>query len=118
MDIDELLRPLRDEYIARMPGHLDTLDGLLLRMRRGEDARHSLRDLAHRLRGTAGTYGLSGTGDALAKVDDLLTDAHEPLCAADLEIIADCLREARASFATCSALPNDENASDPGSAEA
>lgn len=65
---------LRDEYVENLPKKLEKLAALL------EDAQECPDDLseaissAHRLRGTAGAYGLGFVGLSAGRIEDLLTE--------------------------------------------
>lgn len=98
-DIDALLRPLREAYAERLPGHLQTMREFLARIEAGEACRAELCTLAHRLRGTAGTYGLPLVGEALAKIDELLTArGDDALSEGDLGALHRALEAAAASL--------------------
>ncbi|MEN8181691.1 MAG: response regulator [Myxococcota bacterium] len=71
---DDLLR-LRETYRKRLPGQLDELGARLRVAREGTPARERLetaRDLAHRLKGTAGTYGFDEVGARLERIEEKL----------------------------------------------
>jgi chemotaxis protein histidine kinase CheA len=77
MVIEEKLARARTEYQEKLHGRLQELAGLLRKAR--DDAAehgplHAAQRLAHRICGTAGTFGFSGVSDALARVDMLLLE--------------------------------------------
>lgn len=59
------LAELRRVYVASLPGKLDEVASAIAR-RSLED----VRTLAHRLRGTAGSYGMPGFGEAVGAIED------------------------------------------------
>ncbi len=61
--IEDVLRHVRRVQMGPAPEH-------------GEMLEHTIM-LAHRLRGTAGSYGYSGVGDAMGAVEDALTSLRE-----------------------------------------
>ena len=76
-EFDRDLARLRDEYLPRLLGFLDDLGARLHEARRApaRDAREGLeaaRELAHRLKGTSGSYGLSECSRALGRVESAL----------------------------------------------
>jgi HPt (histidine-containing phosphotransfer) domain-containing protein len=70
------LRALRDAYGRGLPGKVDDVAQVLAALRAsGGDpaARESARSLAHRLGGTAGSYGFVAVGEAASVIEGLLT---------------------------------------------
>ncbi len=83
--MDEALRGLRANYREKLPEQLDELDETLRAAREAQDpARFSQAgEIAHRLAGTAGSYGLADIGAEFAKIDDALREvAPEDLASA------------------------------------
>jgi diguanylate cyclase (GGDEF)-like protein len=81
LDMSTLLAEAGAEYGAALPGKLTELRGLAERALAGDAAAlQPLRDLAHRLSGTAGSYGFVAAGDAAAALEALARrrlDGHE-----------------------------------------
>ena len=65
---------LRAEYLPTIPEKLAILESLVLRARaEGDgDSREELRALAHRLRGTMGSYGFAEIGAPIGRIEDAL----------------------------------------------
>jgi len=74
--IDEALRGLRSAYRERLPSQLDELSERLHAAREpgGPAAFRQAREIAHRLAGTAGSYGLGDIGAKLGTIDDALRE--------------------------------------------
>ncbi len=74
--MDEALRGLRASYREKLPGQLGELTKRLRASREagGSEAFLQAREIAHRLAGTAGSYGLGDIGAALEKIDDALRE--------------------------------------------
>ena len=66
-DIAAELAALRKDYLSRLPAKLDELAALVESRSRAE-----ARQAAHKLRGTAGTYGAGVFGEAIGAIDDAL----------------------------------------------
>ena len=65
---------LRAEYLPTVPAKLATLEALVRQARSNgdDDSRERLRALAHRLRGTMGSYGFAEIGAAVGRIEDAL----------------------------------------------
>ena len=74
--MDEALRGLRASYREKLPDQLGELTEKLRASREagGSEAFLQAREIAHRLAGTAGSYGLGDIGAALEKIDDALRE--------------------------------------------
>ena len=78
---DQALRRLRAEYRAELPARLDVLEQALERARaeRSAEAALEARRLAHTLKGSSGSYGLSAVSEAIEAIeralDELLASA-------------------------------------------
>ncbi len=96
--IDELLAAARSEFALRLPAKVEELESLASR-----PAWHELRVAAHKLRGSAATYGFPRLSSVAASVEDVLlgvgcapTPAHvERILAALLEARTEAARAAR-----------------------
>lgn len=64
-DFAAKLAELRDAYIASLPKKLDDIQSVLSRQSLDE-----MHDYAHRLRGTAGSYGLASVSEAAGAIED------------------------------------------------
>jgi HPt (histidine-containing phosphotransfer) domain-containing protein len=69
-DVDALLAAARAEYAARLPSKLAAIEELTAR-----GAWDEARRAAHKLRGSAATYGFAALGDAAAVLEQLATQA-------------------------------------------
>ena len=74
--MDEALRGLRTSYREKLPDQLGELTERLRASREpgGSEAFFEAREIAHRLTGTAGSYGFGDIGAALGKIDDALRE--------------------------------------------
>ena len=74
--MDEALRGLRASYREKLPDQLGELTERLRASREpgGSEAFFQAREIAHRLAGTAGSYGFGDIGAALGKIDDALRE--------------------------------------------
>jgi len=74
--MDEALRGLRASYREKLPDQLGELTKRLRASREagGSEAFLQAREIAHRLAGTAGSYGFGDLGSALEKIDDALRE--------------------------------------------
>jgi HPt (histidine-containing phosphotransfer) domain-containing protein len=93
------LEQLHRRYRARLPSKLAELEAALSEARGAPldgAPLARLRDRAHRLRGSAGSYGLAAVSEAAARIDDLAADdiAWERLEAAmqSLRAAVECAR--------------------------
>lgn len=94
------LAELRDTYRTKLPTEADGLKTLAeaLFAGGGRDALQALKDRAHRVAGTSGTFGFSAVSDAARALEnacgatlagDASSDALEPLTEAFLAALAD-----------------------------
>jgi HPt (histidine-containing phosphotransfer) domain-containing protein len=66
-------KQLTDEYAQEMPSRLNRIAHLIPPAAVGStEALQSIIDDAHKMRGTAGIFGLPAIGDAMAEIEDLL----------------------------------------------
>lgn len=82
----DLLAELRAAYRATIPERVEELARFLASARRAEAIA-----VAHRLRGTAGTYGFLDVGDAAGRIEDAL------LAGAPMDALTDALAALRDS---------------------
>jgi chemotaxis protein histidine kinase CheA len=81
VDVAAEMAKLRAEYLAALPPRLEELRALLDAVRAAPGAAAALtaaRRMTHRLRGSAGTFGLGELGAAIAIIDDTLGAAAAP----------------------------------------
>jgi len=74
-EVDRELDRLRERYRAKFEGELDGLAERLGEAERADYGRpqlEAIRELAHRLMGTSGSYGLDVSSDALARIEERL----------------------------------------------
>ncbi len=67
------LEELAKEYMAELPGELDKIDQSIASAQASNKPLEELakvKMLAHKLRGTAGTFGMQGLGDLMGKTED------------------------------------------------
>ncbi len=75
-ELQQQIKALRDEYEAKLPGRLRELDAAFKRLPPDGDAGDSrpelqnLMALAHKLSGSAGTFGFMALGDAAEKLEN------------------------------------------------
>jgi HPt (histidine-containing phosphotransfer) domain-containing protein len=74
--MDEALRGLRASYREKLPDQLSELTKRLRASREAGDSEAFLqaREIAHRLAGTAGSYGFGDIGAALGEIEDALRE--------------------------------------------
>lgn len=101
--LEEKLAALRESYRRTLPGQLDALAAVLDATRAAPDpsAATEAARLAHRLKGTAGSYGFDVVAAELEAVEDLLERAvrrEAPLVEADRQRIDAALARARAAL--------------------
>jgi chemotaxis protein histidine kinase CheA len=88
--VDEAIAAIRAEYAAELPGIVAALAERVAEVAQAAPAAPSpeatarVRAAAHRIRGTAGSYGFHAVGDAAGAVEDALD--------ADLAALADRMR--------------------------
>jgi len=70
--------PLKQEFGARLPERLAELEAAVEKARTDRNATSEARKIAHRLRGSAGSYGYGAVGAAVGLVEDLLADVPAP----------------------------------------
>jgi HPt (histidine-containing phosphotransfer) domain-containing protein len=71
---DERYAQLVTQYVSSLPEKLATLERAMSAGRAGDiSALGEARELAHRIRGTGGCYGLRDLSEAAAVLDDVLT---------------------------------------------
>ena len=100
--LQEKLARARAEYGEKLGGRLDELTELVRRARAEEDGALALaQQLAHRLCGTAGSFGFKEVSDALAVIDRTLLALLEgaPASDADWDEVEAATRRAAASAA-------------------
>jgi HPt (histidine-containing phosphotransfer) domain-containing protein len=71
-DVDRSLAELSALYAAELPGLIQRLDELAAGAARSPDDARAVRVAAHRLRGTAGSYGFPAVGEAAGRIEDAL----------------------------------------------
>ncbi len=86
-DFATRLAELRRGYIASLPGKLDEIAAAIDRR-----ALEDTRALAHRLRGTAGSYGVAAISSAVGAIEDRIDAGESPTVWGEL---ADLLGVAR-----------------------
>jgi len=98
--LEEKLATLRESYRRTLPGHLDALRAKLAAARQGrsEAAWAEVVRLAHRLKGTAGSYGFDAVAAELEALEGILERAAREETPADGEAIDLALARARASL--------------------
>ncbi|WP_044238433.1 Hpt domain-containing protein [Chondromyces apiculatus] len=99
--IQAALAEMRVEYRAQLPGYLDEISTCIARVQRGEGDADDLaraRLLAHRIRGTAGSYGWSALSQALGRVEDTLEAGDAAPAGEMLAQLAAALADAKAAF--------------------
>ncbi|WP_309891200.1 response regulator [Archangium sp.] len=103
-EVDATLRALRAEYGARLAEKLRLLTGHLERARAGstEELRETF-ELAHKLHGTAGSYGFNAVSEAAGRLENLLKPARDGKAAVDWSALESALREVASQVA--SAVP-------------
>lgn len=72
--LEHLLKDLQKNYASRLPNKLDELAATLKEAQLDSGKLPEARTLAHRLRGTAGSYGFSSVGAAVGRVEEGLID--------------------------------------------
>jgi diguanylate cyclase (GGDEF)-like protein len=76
--IESQLQVLRRAYAAALPEKLEELSRALAVARDGTRERQAAKLLAHRLAGTAGSYGFAEVGAAAARIEGALAAGAEP----------------------------------------
>lgn len=67
---------LRSEFTSKLPGKLRELEAAVVLAKCDRDAIATARGLAHRLRGSSGSYGHADFGEAAGLVENLLAEAQ------------------------------------------
>jgi HPt (histidine-containing phosphotransfer) domain-containing protein len=80
MNVDEMLAAARAEYAGRLVARVRDLDALA-----EKGAWSELRVLAHKLRGSAATYGFAALGALAASIEEVLIASG---CAPDVAAVA------------------------------
>lgn len=98
--LEEKLTVLRESYRRTLPGHLAALGAKLAAAResRSEAAWAEVAQLAHRLKGTAGSYGFDALAAELEALEEILERSTHEETPADREAIDAALARARASL--------------------
>jgi HPt (histidine-containing phosphotransfer) domain-containing protein len=76
--MDDLMVELRDAYAAELPGLIHALAALVEEAAAEAQAIPPALRAAHRLRGTAGSYGFAEVGEVAGRIEDAL-DAGAPV---------------------------------------
>jgi hypothetical protein len=71
------LEALRATFLASLPDRVAHLAGAIAAARHGSSSLSVALGLAHRLRGTAGSYGLLAVAERVGAVEDLLETVEE-----------------------------------------
>jgi HPt (histidine-containing phosphotransfer) domain-containing protein len=71
-DLDAALAALQAEYAGELPGLVQALAALVEAGRTDPEAAARARRAAHRIRGTAGSYGFHAVGEAAGRIEDAL----------------------------------------------
>ena len=81
-DVEDTLLALRSEYARELPVRLEELSSLFHQLKGQPDnlfMRGEARTHAHKLRGTAASYGFPGIGDAAAQIEDAIIALRQDL---------------------------------------
>lgn len=82
--VKQMLAALREAYLRDLPGYVDDIEQVLLRLERAGFQLDLCRELyrqVHTLKGSGGTYGMSFISDVCHPLEDLLTNLIEhPAC--------------------------------------
>ncbi len=93
-EVDATLRALREEYGARLEEKVRELTAALERARAGSaEALEEAFQFAHKLHGTAGSYGFGTVSEAAGRLEALLKPARGAGAAVDWSALDDALRE-------------------------
>jgi chemotaxis protein histidine kinase CheA len=98
--LEEKLASLRESYRRTLPAHLDALRAKLAAAREGgsEAAWAEVAQLAHRLKGTAGSYGFDVLAAELEALEEILERAAGEETPVDRAAVDAALARARASL--------------------
>ena len=80
-DEDDVMAELRAEYAVELPAIVAALAALIGRAGEGREAAARARAAAHRLRGTAGSYGFREVGVAAGEVEEAIDGPPAELAA-------------------------------------
>jgi diguanylate cyclase (GGDEF)-like protein len=73
--LDHAFAELRKEFATKLPARVAELATAIDAVRKDPTTADAARSLAHRLRGTAGSYGFAALGDAAGRIEDLFDKA-------------------------------------------
>jgi HPt (histidine-containing phosphotransfer) domain-containing protein len=98
--LEEKLAVLRDSYRRSLPAHLDALGAKLAAAReeRSPAAWAEVVQLAHRLKGTAGSYGFDGLASELEALEEILERSAGDQTPAERAALDAVLARARAAL--------------------
>jgi HPt (histidine-containing phosphotransfer) domain-containing protein len=71
-ELQKMLAKLREDYAKQLPQKLDDLSRAVHSAIADPSTKEYARSLAHKLRGTAGSYSFSALSEAAGKLEDLL----------------------------------------------
>ncbi|RMG17266.1 MAG: Hpt domain-containing protein [Deltaproteobacteria bacterium] len=91
----EHLAKLRQVYAAKLPAYLDAIERAI-----DAGAPVEVRERAHRVRGSAGSYGFPEVSRAMAKIEGAVREAEEAGAAPDWQAVRTWLAEARVAAGT------------------
>jgi chemotaxis protein histidine kinase CheA len=97
-EIEDALAELRSGYALKLPGLLRDLAGALARGRVDPASLGEARRQAHRLQGTAGSYGFVAVGAATKRIEAALLHVEPSTSPVDWDAIDVALAEARAAL--------------------
>ena len=83
------LAELREQYARELPQLFTALAAVVAELRADPDVAGDAKGMAHRLRGTAGSYGFQAVSDAAARLESALT---EPLAWGEIEAAIEAVR--------------------------
>ncbi len=101
----DALAEIRKRFAARLPDKLAELSQAVADTRSDLSRSSVARGMAHRLRGSAGSYGYGGVGLAVGRVEELLTELAHPAAATRRffwEEVEGALRDARLALVATS----------------
>ena len=103
MVIEERVIRARTEYRTKLCSRVEELCGLLRSARNDPDALAAAQHLAHRIYGSAGTFGFTAVGDAARAIDQRLLkvlEGAEPMTTALWDELERLLESSRAELCT------------------
>lgn len=77
-DLQRVLAALRADYAKALPPKILELQQATREAFASAEKRENARSLAHKLRGTAGSYGFRVLGEAAGKLEDILRNPSSP----------------------------------------